>query len=108
MTQIIDYEAGIKELESIDSRIEAKLETESYKSILELLNSRMVVISQLNILNRSQTIPEELLKKFKAFVDNSELLQHKIVSKKASIHDRLSKHRKTIVKNKNFGYGRKK
>lgn len=104
MTKVTNYQEAITELESIDSRIKDDLEEQNYSAIIKALNSRMVIISQLNLLNRSTRVPEQYLKKLRKIVENTEQLQSQISKKRSGIKERLGKHKSTKRLNKNFGY----
>lgn len=106
MIKLTNYKTAIDELENVDLDIAKALDEASYTDIIDLLKARMIIISQINQMRASSEMPSAELERVKKIMANADQIQGKIAEKKEQIGQRLSKHRKVVTQNKNFGYRR--
>lgn len=103
--KIKDYNQALDAIENIDSEITELLkQNDKYSDIMNLMQKRLVFISELLRLKDNKEASEEIKHRIKKIFDSAQSLQEKVKDKRDKIKKRLEKNKKLEMKNKNLKY----
>lgn len=102
--KITNFKEGIEAMENLDSLMPDLLDNDDYQGLMNLLNERMVIISQMNEIKQKIEISEPEIEKLKKVWEKTAKVLDKIADKRESIGTRLKAHRKTVAINKRISY----
>ena len=102
--KIANFKECIEAMENLDSLIPKLLDNDDYQGLMNLLNERMVIISQMNEIKQKIDISGPEIEKLKKVWEKTAKVLDKIADKRDSIGTRLKAHRKTVAINKRISY----
>jgi chorismate mutase len=102
--KIINFNQALDQMEIIDSTIANLLENEAYAEIIDAMNKRLGLISQLTKIKANQDLSEEMKNRLNKIFNSASSLQAKVKLKMDKISERLKERRKIKTQNKKIAY----
>lgn len=102
--KITNFNQALDQMEKIDSNIASLLEKENYVEIIDAMNKRLALISQLTKIKAKEELSEEMKNRLSKIFNSTSSLQAKVKIKMDKIAERLKERRKIKTQNKKIAY----
>ena len=103
--KVNSFGEALDAIEKIDAEIKELLTSDNkYVEIMQLMQKRLVYISEINRLKDNKEMPQEIQNRIKEIFEAADSVQQKVKEKRDKIKARLDKNKRLEIKNKKLNY----